>query len=111
FAGRHDDAVGGFLDGVGRTDLGAGGRFAVHADDRHGLHRMRPVGGLEVDHRLALVRVALAARLDARLAADAPALVEIHGQVFSNRHGYSLRVSHRVYPGGFRTAGINPAAR
>ena len=33
-AGRLHDAVAGPLDGVGRADLGAGRRVAVHADDR-----------------------------------------------------------------------------
>ena len=65
------DAVAGALDRVGRADLGAGRLLAVHADDRHGLHALRAVDVFEVNHRLAAMRVALGARLHARLAADA----------------------------------------
>ena len=43
----------------------------MHADDRHRLHALRPVDVFQMDHRVPLVRVALAARLHARLAADA----------------------------------------
>ena len=59
------------LDGVGRADLGAGRRVAVHAHHRHGLRRRGAVDVVEVDHRVPLVRVALGAGLHARLAADA----------------------------------------
>ena len=70
-AGAEDDAVLLLFDGVGRANLGAGRRIAVHADDRHGLRRARPVHVFQVNHRPAAVRVALAARLLAGAAADA----------------------------------------
>src|SRR5207253_2510156 len=69
--GSLHDAVAGALDRVGGTDLGARRRIAVHADDRHGLYGNRAVDILEMDHRRAAMRVALAAGRHARLAADA----------------------------------------
>jgi hypothetical protein len=44
----------------------------MHAYDRRGLHRMSAIDVFEMDHGEALVRIALTARLDTRLAADAP---------------------------------------
>src|SRR5690606_14090337 len=67
------DAVAGALDRIRRADLGARRLLAVHAHDGHGLHRVRAIDVLEVDHRFAAVRVAFGARLHARLAADAAA--------------------------------------
>src|SRR5678816_2544280 len=69
---RLHHAVGGALDGVRRTDLGARRLLAVHADDGDRLHAFRAVDVFEVDHRLAAMRVALRARLHAGLAPDAP---------------------------------------
>ena len=66
----------GLLDRVGRAHLGAGRVLAVHAHHRRGLRRRGPVDALEVDQRLPAVRAALLARLHARLAADAAALVD-----------------------------------
>src|SRR5690606_35069990 len=64
------------LDGVGRAHLGAGGVLAVHADHRCRLGGLVPVDLVEVDERRPPVGAALAARLDARLAPDAAALVD-----------------------------------
>ena len=81
-----DDAVAGALDRVGRADLGAGRLLAVHADDRAPSARVRAIDVLEMDHRLAAVRVALGARLHARLAADAAARVDEELEVLWDRH-------------------------
>jgi hypothetical protein len=75
-ARRLDDAVAGALDGVGRADLGAGRLLAVHADDRDGLDALGAADELEVDHRLAAMRVALRAGVEAGLAADAAAGID-----------------------------------
>src|SRR5262249_49851101 len=59
-----------------RAHLGAGRILAVHADRRRRLRARAPVDEVEMDHRPTAVRAALRAGLDARLAADAPALVD-----------------------------------
>src|SRR5262249_45621228 len=74
------------LDGVGRTDLGTGGDVAVHAHHGHRLRRQAAVDVVELDHGLALVRIALAAGLHARLAADAPARVDVELEGCGGRH-------------------------
>src|SRR5262249_18409494 len=85
-AGRLHDAVLGALDGVGGADLGAGRDVAVHTDDRHRLRRQGAGDVVELDHRLPLVRVALATGLHARLAADAPARVDEELEMLGDGH-------------------------
>src|SRR5262249_41127186 len=105
-AGRVHDAVGRALDRVGRTDLGAGRCVAVHADDRRRLRRARAIEIVELDHRLAAVRVALRAGLHAGLAADAAARVdeELHDRGLRHRGTYCCGSSSPTHAGG-------PAAR
>ena len=88
------DAVRRLLDGVGRADLRADRVLAVHADLRRGLHAVAPLDRLEMDHRAPAVRVALAAGLHARLAADAARVVDEEGEL-----------AHRMPP----AAGSSPA--
>src|SRR5690606_4164366 len=71
FAGGLDHAVSGLLDRVGRADLGAGRRVAVHADDRNGLGGVRALQGVELDHRDTFVRITFAAGVYAGLTANA----------------------------------------
>src|SRR5690606_36465148 len=80
------DAIAGALDRVGRAHLRAGRLLAVHADHRDGLHRRVTIDELEVDHRVALVRVALGARLRAAAAADTAARIDEELEVLRNRH-------------------------
>src|SRR5690606_27229198 len=54
---------------VSGTDLRARRLIAVHADDGHRLCRLRPIDVVELDHRLAAVRVTLRTRLHTRVAA------------------------------------------
>src|SRR5262249_8766760 len=54
----------------------AGRRVAVHAHHGHGLGRAGPVHVVELDHRVALVGVALGAGLDAGVATDAAARID-----------------------------------
>src|SRR5690606_12023342 len=84
--GLHDAVLGAF-DRVGRTHLGARRRVAVHTHDGHGLRAAFAVDEVELDHRLALVRVALGAGLDARLAADAPGGIDEEFEIGGYRHG------------------------
>src|SRR5262249_35116609 len=70
---RLNDAVAGPLDRVGGTGFRAGRLLAVHAHHRHRLHAVGAIDVLEMDHRIAAVRVALGARLHTRLAPDAAA--------------------------------------
>src|SRR5262245_46320327 len=90
------------LDGVGRADLGARRRVAVHADHRDGLHRDRPIDVLQVDHGVPAMRVALAARGDARLAADAAVGVEEELEVHPSSPR-RMRTAHTLYSGIFET--------
>src|SRR5689334_18353629 len=92
------DAVAGALDGVGRTHLGAGRLFAVHATDGYRLHRPRAIDELEVDHRLALVGVAFGASLHARLATDASTRIDEELEVARNTHCCASRCP--AYSGG-----------
>src|SRR6185369_5955727 len=71
FGGAVHHAAVVLLDGVGGTDPGARRIFAVHANDRRGLHARGPVHVVEVNHRMPAMRPAFAARLHTRLAADA----------------------------------------
>ena len=73
--GLHD-AVLGLLDRVGRAHLRAGRVLAVHAHHRCRLCARGTVDAFEVDQRLTAVRAAFGARLNARFAADASALVD-----------------------------------
>src|SRR6185436_56605 len=95
--GLHD-AVAGSLDGVGRAHLSARRLLAVHTYDGHRLHALRPIDVLEVNHRLAPVRVALGARLHARLTADAAIRVDEEVEGVRLGHGGS-----RVYCCGSST--------
>src|SRR5690606_21039122 len=103
-------AVLGALDGIGRTDLGARWRIAVHAHDGCRLCGVRTVHVVELDHRLALVRIALRARLDARLTADTSAGIdeelEGRGHGHDGSPGYCCGSSAAAWSGGpaaFRT--------
>ena len=71
FTGCLHHAVRRSLDGVGWADLGARGSIAMHADHRHGLRRNGAIDEFEMNHRMPLVGIALAARFVARLAANA----------------------------------------
>ena len=59
------------LDRIRRAHARASRIFAVHTDDRRGLHASRAMHVFEMDHRLTTMRAALAARLHACLTADA----------------------------------------
>ena len=85
--------LGGALDRVGGAHLGARRLLAVHADDRHGLHAAVAINVFEMDHRLAAMGVALAARLHAGLAADAAIGVDEEVQVggFHFKASYEMR--------------------
>src|SRR5262249_40569885 len=65
------DSIDRALNCIRRADLSAGWLLAMHANDRHRLHTLRALYIFEMNHRLAAVRVAFAACLHARLAADA----------------------------------------
>src|SRR5512141_685913 len=58
----------------------------MHADHRNRLHRDRPVDVLQMDHRMAAMGVALAARRHARLAADAAIRIDEELQVRRDGH-------------------------
>src|SRR5262249_23428440 len=94
-ARRLHDAVAGALDRVGRTDLRAGRLFAVHAYDRNGLNAFPAVDVLQVDHRIAAMRVALRAGLHTCLTADAAARVDEEVQVVRLGHALLLRLEFR----------------
>ena len=64
------------LDGVGRTDLGAGRVLAMHADHGDGLSACHPVDGVELDERDPAMSVALGAGLDTRSTPDAAAVID-----------------------------------
>src|SRR5690606_34614808 len=85
-AGRLHDPVLGALDGIRRTDLGAGGLIAVHADDRYRLGGLRAVDEVELNYRHSLVGVALRAGLDAGVAADAAGRVDV--ELVVSRYGH-----------------------
>src|SRR5207249_1946587 len=91
---REDDAVGVDLDGVGRADARARRVLAVHAHRGRGLHRRRALEEVEVDHGVATVAGALAARLLAGPAADAAIGIdeELAGQSISFAHAGSLSI-------------------
>ena len=89
FRARLHHAVTGALDGVGRTHLRAGRLLAVHADDGHGLDASRALHVLEMNHRLASMRVAFGARLHARLTADAAVGIDEEVEVVRFGHGAS----------------------
>src|SRR5262249_27212095 len=89
-ARRLDHAVAGALDRVGGADLRAGRRVAVHTHHRHGLGRDLTVDVVELDHRVALVCVTFAARLDAGIAADAAARVDEELHLLGGWHNVSL---------------------
>ena len=77
FRARLHDAVAGPLDRVGRADLGAGRRVAVHADDRHRLRRDRR--GRTYSRWIIECPLCVSHSLqacDARLAADAAVRVD-----------------------------------
>ena len=69
-------AIIGALDCVGRTYFSACWRVTMHAHHRRSLHRMRAIEILQVNHRVAFMRVAFAARLRARLTPDASSRVD-----------------------------------
>src|SRR5690606_24318184 len=77
------------LDRVSGTDLRARRLIAVHADDGHRLCRLRPIDVVELDHRLAAVRVTLRTRLHTRVAADATVRIDEELQPFGYRHATS----------------------
>ena len=62
---------------MGGTDFRAGWRVAVHANDRHGLRRVSPIDVVKLNHRVALVRVALSASLHTRVAPDAATRIDV----------------------------------
>ena len=77
------------LDRVRRAYLRAGRGITVHADDGHGLRRVRAIDVVQLDHRLSPVRIALRARLNAGVAPDTPVRVdeELHGLRGWHRRG------------------------
>src|SRR5205823_4331960 len=93
---REDDAVGVDLDGVGRADASARRVLAVHAHGGRGLYRGRALEEVEVDHGVAAVAGALAARLLAGPAADAAVRVdeELAGQSISFAHAHAMSFAH-----------------
>src|SRR4029077_19651973 len=93
-----DHAVGRLLDGVGGTDLRADRILAVHAHLRRRLHAVAALDGLEMDERPPAMGVAFAARLDARLAADAARVVDEEGEL-----------AHRMPPAAGSSAAMSPA--
>jgi hypothetical protein len=68
---RLHDTVRGALDGVGRTNLGASWRIAMHADHRGRLRRLRAIENIQLDHRVAAMGIAFTTGLDAGIASDA----------------------------------------
>src|SRR6185369_668650 len=82
-------AIIGALDCVGRTHFSAGRRVTMHANNRRSLHRMRAIEIFQVNHRVALMRVAFAARLRARLTPDASSRVDEKLHVCCDRHSKS----------------------
>ena len=113
---RLHDAVLVLLDRVGRAHLGAGRVLAVHAHHRRRLGGGGPVDLLEVDHRRAAVRAALLARLHARPAADAAALVDDEDAVAERaRHRPGRRRAlhadrHRDADAGHRPSRARPCS-
>ena len=81
-----------------RANARASRVFAMHANDRGGLHARGPVHVVQMNHRHAAVRVAFTARLDACLAADAARWIQekfglgSHGEstIFSIRQAQTL---------------------
>src|SRR6185295_9321756 len=61
-------AISSLLNRIGRTHLGASWRIAMQADHGCGLNRVRPVDEVEMNHRISLMSLALAAGLHTGLA-------------------------------------------
>ena len=93
----EDDAVFLFLDGVGGADAGARGIGAVHAHGGRRLHGGRALEVVEVDHRVAAMAGALAARLLARPAADAP--VRVDEELADHAESLSMRTAAALNSG------------
>src|SRR5690606_31730517 len=64
------------LDRVGGTDLRARRRVAVHTHHGHRLWRMRAIDVVQLDHRMAPVRVTLGTCLHTRVAPDAAVRID-----------------------------------
>src|SRR6185436_7500882 len=67
----HHHAFFGNLDRIRRTDERTRGLVAMHADRRHGCGRFGAIEIVDEDHRVTLMRCALAARSHTRAAAYA----------------------------------------
>src|SRR5215475_1390459 len=88
--GLHDPVFHTF-DRIGRADLRAGGRFAMHAYHRHGLRRVGLIDVIQLDHRIALVRVAFGTCLHTPVATDAATRIDEKFIGFGDRHEGSSR--------------------
>ena len=95
-ARRLHHAVFRALDRIRWTNFSAGRLIAVHANHGRSLNGMRSINIFEMNHRMPFVRVALAARLHARLAADAAIGINEKFEVLRNWHNNNFQISQHA---------------